>query len=158
MSLSPDEFRAALGRFATGVTILTARDAAGGDHGMTVSAFASVSLVPPLVLACIANDANMHSVLRDTSSFALSVLAAEQESLSRRFADEPDNRFDGVPFTRSTSGAILIAGAHAHLECRRVAWHEAGDHGICIGEVERAALGVGKPLLYYRGDYIRLGP
>ena len=156
MTITPDEFRAALGRFATGVTILTARDAAGGDHGMTVSSFASVSLSPPLVLACIANDADMHEVLKSGASFAISVLAADQEALSRRFADEPDNRFEGVPFTRGANGVVLFSGAVAHLECRRVSWQEAGDHGICIGEVERAFVGAGEPLLYHRGAYTRL--
>ena len=156
MSMTPDEFRAALGRFATGVTILTARDAQGGDHGMTVSAFASVSLAPPLVLACIAKDADMHAVLRGTASFALSVLAADQEPLSRRFAEEPDNRFDGIRFTRSQAGVVLFGGAHAQLECRSVAWHDAGDHSICVGEVTRAVLGGGEPLLYYRGAYTKL--
>ena len=158
MTITPDDFRAALSRFATGVTILTARDATGGDHGMTVNAFSSVSLSPPLVLACIAKDADMHAVLQSATSFALSVLTTEQEELSRRFADEPDNRFDGVAFTRSAAGVILVGGAHAHIECRRVAWHDAGDHGICVGQVERTTLGVGEPLLYYRGSYTRLRP
>jgi flavin reductase (DIM6/NTAB) family NADH-FMN oxidoreductase RutF len=156
MTITPDEFRAALGRFATGVTILTARDAKGGDHGMTVSSFSSVSLSPPLVLSCIARDADMYAVLKGATSFALSVLASDQEALSRRFAEEPTNRFDGVQVTRSSAGVILLGGAHAYLECRRVAWHEAGDHGICIGEVERATVGAGEPLLYYRGAYARL--
>ena len=158
MSITPDDFRAALGRFATGVTILTTRDAKGGDHGMTVNALASVSLAPPLILVCIANDADMHPVLKHATAFALSVLASDQEALSRRFAEEPDNRFDGVPFTRSASGVILIGGAHAHIECRHVSWSEAGDHGVCVAEVERTAIGVGEPLLYYRGAYTRLQP
>jgi flavin reductase (DIM6/NTAB) family NADH-FMN oxidoreductase RutF len=156
MSVSPDDFRAALSRFATGVTILTTRDAKGGDHGMTVNAFSSVSLDPPLVLACIARDADMFPVLRNATSYALSVLTTEQEALSRRFADEPDNRFDGVPFTRSSGGVILLNGAHAHLECTRVAWHDTGDHGICVGRVERTSIGGGEPLIYYRGSYTRL--
>lgn len=157
MTLAPDEFRAALGRFATGVTILTTRDAKGGDHGMTVNAFASVSLTPPLVLACIANDADMHAVLTGATAFAISVLASDQEAWSRRFSDEPDNRFEGVPFRRAANGIILIDGALAHLECHRISWQEAGDHGVCIGEVERASVGAGEPLLYYRGAYERLG-
>src|SRR6185436_8684866 len=104
--ITPDEFRAALGRFATGVTILTVRDVNGADHGMTVSSFASVSLSPPLVLSCIAREADMYAALKGATSFALSVLAADQEALSRRFAEEPDNRFDGVAHTRSASGVI----------------------------------------------------
>jgi flavin reductase (DIM6/NTAB) family NADH-FMN oxidoreductase RutF len=156
MTISADEFRAALGRFATGVTILTARDAKGGDHGMTVSSFASVSLSPPLVLACIANDADMHAVLKNATSFVINVLASDQEALSRRFSEEPDDRFGGVPFTRNDNGVILLGGALAHIECRRASWQEAGDHGICIGEVERASVGAGEPLLYHRGAYSRL--
>ena len=155
MSVSADDFRAALGRFATGVTILTTTDAKG-DHGMTVNAFSSVSLDPPLVLACIARDADMYAVLGRATTFALSVLTTEQEALARRFADEPDNRFDGVPFTRSAAGLILLDGAHAHLECRKSTWLEAGDHGVCIGQVERTTLGAGEPLVYYRGNYTRL--
>ncbi len=154
--ITPDEFRAALGRFASGVTIFTARDAQGIDHGMTVSAFSSVSLSPPLVLACIARDATLYAVCKDASSFGLSVLSSAQEALSRRFGDEQGNRFDGLPFTRGASGALLLDGAHAHLECTKVAWHEAGDHSICVGEVDRASVGGGEPLLHYRGAYARL--
>lgn len=154
--VTPDEFRSVLGLFATGVTVLTTRDAKGGDHGMTVNAFSSVSLAPPLVLACIARDADMFAALPHATHFGISVLTTEQEALSRRFAELPDNRFDGVEFERGESGVILLRGAHAHLECRRTDWHAAGDHGICVGEVVRAAAGSGQPLVYYRGGYTRL--
>jgi flavin reductase (DIM6/NTAB) family NADH-FMN oxidoreductase RutF len=157
MSVRPDEFRALLGRFATGVTVLTARDASGGDHGMTVSAFCSVSLAPPLVLACIARGADMFAVARDAQHFGVSVLTGDQEGLSRRFADQPDNRFDGVGFVRGETGVVLLNDALGHLECRRVGWHDAGDHAICVGEVMRAHNGDGRPLLYYRGGYTQLG-
>jgi len=156
MSVGPDEFRALLGRFATGVTIFTARDASGGDHGMTVSAFCSVSLTPPLVLACIARDADMFAVARDTQHFGVSLLAEQQKALSVRFADVPDNRFDGVGFVRGETGVVLFNDALGHLECRRVGWHDAGDHAICVGEVLRAHNGDGHPLLYYRGGYAQL--
>ena len=157
MTVTPDEFRAALGHFATGVTILTARDTKGVDHGMTVNSFTSVSLTPPLILACIANDADMHAVLRNATSFAINVLASDQEAWSRRFSDDRDDRFEGIPFTRNANGVILISGALAHVECRRTSWQEAGDHGICIGEVERSSVAAGEPLLYYRGAYSRMG-
>ena len=156
MSVTPDEFRAILGRFATGVTVFTARDTAGGDHGMTVSAFCSVSLTPPLVLACIARDADMFAVARDATHFGVSLLTEDQVSLSRRFADVPDSRFDGIGFTRGETGVVLLNDASGHLECRRVAWHDAGDHAICVGEVLRASNGDGHPLLYYRGGYAQL--
>ena len=156
MSVNADEFRAILGRFAAGVTVFTSRDAAGGDHGMTVSAFCAVSLSPPLVLACIALDADMYAVARDATHFGVSVLTDAQEALSRRFADVPDNRFDGIGFVRGETGVVLLDDALGHLECRRVAWHDAGDHAICVGEVVRARTGDGHPLLYYRGGYAQL--
>jgi flavin reductase (DIM6/NTAB) family NADH-FMN oxidoreductase RutF len=156
MTVDPDEFRSVLGRFASGVAILTARDPDGRDHGMTVSAFCSLSLVPPLVLACIDRAADMHDLLRETAHFGISILAEGQEALSRRFAELPSNRFDGVGYGRGESGVVLLDDALAHLECKRLARHDAGDHTIYIGEVERAEAMQGKPLLYYRGGYTQL--
>jgi flavin reductase (DIM6/NTAB) family NADH-FMN oxidoreductase RutF len=156
MTVDPDEFRSVLGRFASGVAVLTARSSNGRDHGMTVSAFCSVSLVPPLVLACIDRSADMHDVLREATHFGISILEEAQEALSRRFAELPSNRFDGVGYTRGETGAILLADALAHLECRRIDRHDAGDHTIYIGEVERAEAIPGRPLLYYRGGYAQL--
>lgn len=158
MTLEPDEFRDVLGRFATGVTVLTARDAKGGDHGMTVNALCSVSLSPPLILACVARVSEMYAVLRAATHFGVSVLGEDQDSLSRRFAEVPDNRFDGVGFTRGETGVVLLDDALAHLECRRVDWHDAGDHAICVGEVQHAGSGTGRgrPLLYFRGGYTQL--
>jgi flavin reductase (DIM6/NTAB) family NADH-FMN oxidoreductase RutF len=155
-SINADEFRSILGRFATGVTILTARDAKGVDHGMTVSSFCSVSLSPPLVLACVARDADMFAVARDAKHFGVSILTDDQEALSRHFADAPDNRFDGISYTRGETGVALLNNVLGQLECRRVSWHEAGDHAICVGEVVSARNGDGHPLLYYRGGYAKL--
>lgn len=156
MTIDPDEFRAVLGRFASGVTILTARDAEGQDHGMTVSAFCSVSLVPPLVLACIDRAADMQDVLRKASHFGISILQEGQEALSRRFAELPSNRFEGVGYKRGESGVVLVEDALAHLECRKVDRHDAGDHAIYVGEVEWTDCGEGRPLLYYRGGYAQI--
>lgn len=156
MAIGPDVFRAVLGRFASGVTVLTTRDEAGNDHGMTVSAFCSVSLEPPLVLACIDRSADMFKVLPSASTFGISILEAGQESLSRRFAELRSGRFDGIGFTRGESGVVLLDDALAQMECRLVASHEAGDHSIFIGEVTSATpLGDG-PLIYYRGGYTQL--
>lgn len=156
--VDPDVFRAVLGRFASGVTVLTTRDAQGADHGMTVSAFCSVSLAPPLVLACIARDADMFRVLPHASHFGISILDVGQEALSRRFAELPSGgeRFDGIGFTRGDSGVVLLDDALAHLECRLLRMDDGGDHGIFLGEVTRAEpLGDG-PLIYYRGGYTQL--
>jgi flavin reductase (DIM6/NTAB) family NADH-FMN oxidoreductase RutF len=156
MAIGPDEFRAVLGRFATGVTVLTVRDADGRDHGMTVSAFCSASLVPPLVAACIDRASEMHAVLRKASHFGISILGEGQESFSRRFAELPSGRFDGIGYTRAESGVVLLDDALGHLECRAVSHHEAGDHTIHVGEVEWADCQQDRPLLYYRGGYAQL--
>lgn len=157
MPVTPDQFRAVLGRFASGVTILTARNAKGEDHGMTASAFCSVSLVPPLVLACVDSATDMFRILRIDEYFGVSILSEDQEALSRRFAELPAGRFDGVGYSRGDSGVLLLEDAIAHLECRCVARHTAGDHDIVVGAVEAAHVAdAGRPLLYYRGGYAQL--
>ena len=155
MAIDPDQFRSVLGRFASGVTVLTARSG-DVDHGMTVSAFCSVSLEPPLVLACVDKAADMAAVIAQSPHFGVSVLAEGQEALSRRFSELPSGRFDGVGYHRADSGVVLLDDAIAHLECRRVASHEAGDHVIHVGEVEAARCRQDRPLLYYRGGYAQL--
>ena len=156
MAIDPDEFRAVLGRFASGVTVLTACDTEGRDHGMTVSAFCSASLVPPLVLACIDRSADMYDVLRSATHFGISILAEGQEALSRRFAELEAGRFDGIGYSRSESGVVLLDDALGHMDCRRVDRYDAGDHAICVGEVEWSRSHQGTPLLYYRGGYTQL--
>jgi len=156
MAIDPDEFRAVLGRFASGVTVLTVRAADGSDHGMTVSAFCSVSLEPPLVLACIERNADMYAILPKATHFGISILAEGQEALSRRFAELPSGRFDGIGYSRAESGVALLDDALAHLDCRKIDRHEAGDHTIYIGEVQSATCRQDRPLLYYRGGYAQL--
>lgn len=156
MAIDPDLFRAVLGRFASGITIITTRDGQGRDHGMTVSAFSSLSLEPPLVLVCIANTATMAPVVAHVDSFAVNVLAADQEPLSRRFAGAIDDRFEGLGVERASSGNALLQDVLAWLDCRIVARHPAGDHVIVIGEVQEAQAADGRPLLYYRGGYAQL--
>lgn len=154
--IDPDTFRSVLGRFASGVTIVTMRDADGGDHGMTVSAFSSVSLEPPLILICVDHAASMHDLLVARPAFGVSILSAEQEAYSRRFADAEDDRFDGIAYVRGESGVVLLEDALAHLECHAVERFEAGDHTIIVAAVERAEPRHGRPLLYYRGGYAQL--
>lgn len=156
MTIDRDTYRAVLGRFASGVTILTARDAAGVDHGMTVSAFCSVSLIPALVLACVDHGADTHGVLSQAHRVGFSILSSSQEPLSRRFAEEESNRFAGIGFSRGESGVALIDDALAHLECVVRERHVAGDHTIFVCEVDRATPLDGRPLLYYRGGYAQL--
>jgi flavin reductase (DIM6/NTAB) family NADH-FMN oxidoreductase RutF len=156
MSIDSDLFRSVLSRFASGVTIITTHDADGRDHGMTVSAFSSLSLDPPLVMVAIGHDATMAPVMATATSFAVNILSEGQESLSRRFSGKLDDRFAGVGVTRSALGDALLDDALATLACRLVARHPAGDHDIVIGEVEEGAVHSGRPLLYYRGGYAQL--
>ena len=156
MTLDPSTFRATLSRFASGITIVTARDAEGRDVGMTVSAFSSLSLTPPLVLVCIDNGASVAPVLEHCDSFAVNILADDQEALSRRFAERELDRFDGVALRRGELDLALLDGALANLECRVTTRLPGGDHTILVGEVKSASLREGQPLLYYRGGYRRL--
>lgn len=154
--LDKDSFRAALGRFASGITVVTTRDAAGRDFGMTISAFCSVSLSPPLVLVSVAHNASMYQALSQAEHFAINILADTQEPLSRRFAAKEADRFDGIGFTRGRTGVALLDDVVTWIECRRTAMHEAGDHTLVIGETLAMATSDARPLLYYRGGYATL--
>lgn len=156
MSIDPDTFRAVLGRFATGITVITGRDEAGTDHGMTVSAFSSVSLNPPLVLACIDQGASMRALLGTLTHIGINFLSEGQEAISRRFSGKDIERFDGLGYVRGVNGVALLEDALAHLEARIVNRYEAGDHMIVIAEVESAEAFSQRPLLYYRSGYAQL--
>lgn len=150
-------FRHTLGRFPSGVTVVTVRGADGRDYGMTVSAFASLSLEPPLVLVCIGDDATIAGAVADARQFAVNVLSENQEALARRFAEQDIDRFADVRISRGATGLALLDGAAARLECAIVARHRGGDHTIVVGEVLAAsALEDGRPLVYQRGEYRRL--
>ena len=151
--IDPDTFRSVLGRFASGITIITAREPDGGDLGMTVSAFCSLSLDPPMVLVCVDHAATMHDLLTKHPPFGVSILSSNQEAYSRRFADPESDRFDGIAYERGESGVVLLSDARAHLECHVTAHHDAGDHTVFFGAVDRAVPLQGHPLLYYRGGY-----
>jgi flavin reductase (DIM6/NTAB) family NADH-FMN oxidoreductase RutF len=157
MTMDPDTFRAVLGRFASGVTVVTTTDGERQDHGMTVSAFCSLSLAPPLVLVCIDRAASMHGLLQPEVAFAVNILSAGQEAISRRFSTgDPPNRFDGLGYTRGQTGVPLLDDVLAWLECRVAARHEEGDHTVVVGRVETAGARQDRPLLYYRGGYATL--
>jgi flavin reductase (DIM6/NTAB) family NADH-FMN oxidoreductase RutF len=151
--IAPDDFRRVLSHFATGVTILTATDAEGRPTGLTVSAFCSVSLDPPQVLVCVDHKSQSYPALRDTGRFAVNILGADHEAVSRRFATTRLDKFDAVPHRLGALGVPLIDGALAQLECRTVSQHVEGDHTILVGRVEEARNGAGEPLLYFRGKY-----
>ena len=156
MTIDMPQFRTLLGQLATGVTIVTLRDSAGVDHGMTVSAFTSLSLSPPLVLACIDRDATLAPALATATHLGVSVLATTQQELSQRFAESRDDRFAGVAIRRGSSGVALIEGALAQVETGIIAQHPGGDHTIVVCEVIGGTVEPGDPLLYHRGAYARL--
>jgi flavin reductase (DIM6/NTAB) family NADH-FMN oxidoreductase RutF len=129
-----------------------------GDCGMTVSAFCSLSLSPPLVLVCIDHAARMHTILGSASHFTVNILEESQEPIARRFSDPDIDRLDGVAFRRGSTGAPVLSQVLATLECRKQDAYDGGDHTIFTGEVETAEIAGGMPLLYFRGGYSQLCP
>jgi len=136
--------------------VLTTRDASGRDHGMTISAFSSASLNPPLILVCVDHDASSYATLMTEEWIGVSILAEDQAAYAKRFADRDADRFDDLEIKRGQHGVPLLVGAAAHLECRIVARHEAGDHTIIVASVDGATALEGRPLLYYRGGFLRV--
>ena len=148
-------FRRCLGKFATGVTVITCSDGDGHAYGITANSFSSVSLDPPLILWNIAKVSNSLQAFLDAPYFAINVLTADQEDLSRHFAQSDHTIFEGVEFTRSATGAPLLPDTLATFHCRRHQVHDCGDHYIVIGEVEDYTAGDGEPLLFFGGNYAR---
>ena len=153
VELGPDELRQALGRFVTGVTIVTCRDEQGAPVGLTANSFNALSLDPPLVLWSLREASSTISAFTGASHFAINVLAADQVDLSRRFARSAGAKFDAGEWTDGQGGAPLLAGCVAVFECRRRSHHAAGDHVLFIGEVERIGGSAATPLVYHAGHY-----
>ncbi len=145
-----------MGRFASGVTVVTATDDAGSAYGMTVSAFASVSLQPPLVVMCIDHTASLHDTLANAPYFAVNILASTQEPIARRFAETGAQRFEGIGYRNGENGVPILNDVLAFVECKRVSSTEAGDHTVIIGETVAASMRDARPLLYYRGGFAQL--
>lgn len=149
--------RNALGCFATGVCVLTAMSKDGVPVGLTLNSFTSVSLEPPLVLACIARTVSSLSTIEASDHFAINVLQSNQQDVSTIFATRVEDRFSKVTWTAGTNGTPIISDALASVECSRHAVHDGGDHIILVAHVDRANFDPGqKPLLYFRGNYRNL--
>lgn len=153
IQVDPHEFRRALGRFASGVTVVTTMHE-GSTYGMTANAFVSVSLEPPLVLVSVDNRSHMHKILPDSKRYGVSILSDKQVDLSKHFAGRQRAGLE-IPFVWQHD-TPLIGGAVAHLVCRVVDEHLAGDHTLYIGQVEYLDYGDGAPLLFYTGTYRNL--
>jgi flavin reductase (DIM6/NTAB) family NADH-FMN oxidoreductase RutF len=161
MTLSSAEFRRAMGRFATGVTIVTL-DLDGEVHGMTANAFASVSLDPLLVLVCVDHSTRTHAHLHAKKRFGVNVLCDDQRAISEYYA-RPERTHEraeaeaGARFDRTSHGTPMLHGALAYLECRLHSAQDAGDHTIFIAEVEDVVVHEGEPLIFFHGKYRKLG-
>lgn len=160
---SPESFRAALGRFATGVVAVSGVTEFGEPAGFAASSFTSVSLHPPLVAFCPARSSRTWPRLRGAGRVCISILGAGQEGMSRRLATRDDDKFAAIPWSPSPSGLPVIEGALAWLECTVTAEHQAGDHDIVVTRVDHLALGpdttghgADGPLIHYRGGYAGL--
>ncbi|MBB2910453.1 flavin reductase (DIM6/NTAB) family NADH-FMN oxidoreductase RutF [Streptosporangium becharense] len=145
--------REAFGQYATGVAVVTAALPGGGRAGVTVNSFTSVSLDPPLVLWCLSRRAPSAPAFLAAGRFAVNVLAADQEHLSRRFATPSPDKFAGVETGRGPGGVPLLAGALARFTCRTATTYDGGDHLIFVGEVEHFERSDGEPLVFHSGGY-----
>jgi len=152
----PTDFRDAMARFASGVTIVTTLDSGGKAVGFTASAFSSLSLDPPLLLVCLQKDADCHAAFMEAEQFGVSILAQGQSPIAARFATKAIDKWDGTPSEPGrATGIPLIDGAAARLECRVHSRPDGGDHTILIGEVLTAESNGNEPLLHYNRSFGR---
>ncbi len=147
--------RDAFGCFATGITVITTVDRDGEKYGVTANSFTSLSLEPPLCLFCLDSSTLSFSAFQRAEHFAVNVLAQDQEHLSSNFARSNTDKWDGVAYETWATGAPILPGCIANLECDTEAMHEGGDHVIIVGRIRDMAYRDGdcQPLLYYKGGY-----
>jgi len=153
MAIESALFRQVLGRFGSGVTVVTMAHG-GQSAGLTVSAFSSVSLDPPLVLVCIDKRSSTLDLLRQSQSFVVNILSHDQDALSNHFASKTVDKLADVAHHVGQLGAPVLDGTLAHMECRLVSEVDGGDHYVYIGQIESGGVAEDKtPLLYYHGKY-----
>ncbi len=150
------EIRDIMAHFATGVTVVTTRDGAGSPFGLTVNAFTSLSLNPPLVVVCIDKAAQCYSCFEESKVFAVNVLSEDQEELSSRFATKGIEKFGEIKWHRGENNVPLLDGSIGTIECKIVNSYEGGDHTIYLGEIVSANATEDRPLLFFKGKYHRL--
>jgi flavin reductase (DIM6/NTAB) family NADH-FMN oxidoreductase RutF len=156
MAVDSAAFRAVMGRFATGVTVVTTCDGPR-RYGITVNAFCSVSLDPPLVLICIDHTSRVHDILAHAGFFAVNFLRSDQAHLSTCFATTTEERYANFCHAKShpvATGAPVLDDSLGYADCRIVTCYPGGDHTIFLGQVEALAVGDGEPLLYYHSRYL----
>jgi len=155
--VSSELFRRACALFPTGVAVLTTRALNGTAHGLTINAFCSLSLTPPLVLVAVDRNCSLLETFEKSGHFAINFLSSEQRHLSVRFSELPEGRFSGVSWAPGAEGAPLVDGAIGSVECRTQNIIDAGDHRALIGQVIAATVGEGEPLVFFRSAYQRIG-
>lgn len=153
MPVSSVDFRTALSRFASGVTIVTTKDASGRQFGITVSAFCSVSLEPPLVLICIEKTTGSHHAFQESERFTVNVLTSSQAGISEHFATLIEDKFSAVDHAEDEHGIPLLQNSLATLQCRLFKALDGGDHSIFLGLVEHVIVRDAAPLIYFKGSY-----
>ncbi len=146
------QFRDGLGRFASGVTVVTARTPDGGIIGMTANSFSSVSMDPPLILWCPAKTSSRYAIFEQAEHFAIHVMSAEQQAVALGFA-RSGTAFDGLDVQINAFGVPLLNDCLARFECQTNALHDAGDHAIMVGRVRSAAFREGEPLIFSQGQF-----
>jgi 3-hydroxy-9,10-secoandrosta-1,3,5(10)-triene-9,17-dione monooxygenase reductase component len=158
MAIDGRELRNAMGLFATGVTIITTKDATEKPFGLTANAFSSLSLDPPMLLICVDKGVDCYNCFEESRVFAVNFLSQTQEELSTRFATKGIEKFAGLSYSLGELGVALLDGALAHFECTVAHAYEGGDHTIYVGEIQRLVTAPGDPLLFYQGKYRSLAP
>ena len=144
------------GTFATGVTVVTTKDASGKPVGMTANSFSSLSLNPPLVLISIDKGASLYKHFMETNFFAINILSEKQEHLSRQFSRKNIDRFEGVNYAEGVTGTPILSDTIGYFDCAVNNYYDGGDHTIIIGEVKNGEGRDGKPLLFHRGKYVQI--
>jgi flavin reductase (DIM6/NTAB) family NADH-FMN oxidoreductase RutF len=154
--LDPREYRQVIGRFATGVTVVTSLNVKGEPEGMTANSITSVSLDPVLLLVCFERSSRTAQAVTESRRFVVNILGEGQEELSFHFAKRPGDQFGGIEYELSDGGIPILSGGIGHLECTVHFIYDGGDHIVVVGEVQKCRATEGKPLLFWRGDYRKL--
>lgn len=156
MPIDAQELRRVMGHFATGVTVITTKDADGNPNGLTANAFMSLSLDPPLVVISVDRGATCYACFELQNGFTVNFLSEGQEDISRRFATKGIDKFADLKWHPGSNGAAIIDGAMGYVECKIAECHEGGDHTIVVGEIINVHASGDRPLLFFKGKYQRL--
>lgn len=154
MPVLPDDFKAAMRRFATGVTVVTTTSSDGKAHGFTANAFASVTTDPPTLLICVNRNAQSHPLIAATGRFCVNILTLDQQEVAERFARQGViDKFAGIPWRPGTTGSPVIDDALAYFDCSLTEQYTSGTHTIFLGSVVECGSNQGMPLGYFNGTY-----